>query len=95
MDYFYRVEGQYARPGRPGYDATGGYLGTRLQFSHRRPVTERISVVAGGRVENFSGATHAGSPLYRREWNVTLVGGVSISLYRSDAAVDSASEPFD
>jgi MipA family protein len=95
MDYFYRVEEQYARPGRPGYDASGGYLGMRLQFSHRRPVTERISVVAGGRVENFSGATNDGSPLFRREWNGTILGGVSISLYRSAATVDSASEPFD
>jgi MipA family protein len=95
MDYFYRVKGEFTRPGRPGYDASGGYLGMRLQFSHRRPVTERISVVAGGRVENFSGATNADSPLYRHEWNVTLLGGVSIALYRSAATVDSASEPFD
>jgi outer membrane scaffolding protein for murein synthesis (MipA/OmpV family) len=95
MDYFYRVEDQYARPGRPGFDAAGGYLGARLQFSHRRPLTDRISVVAGGRIENFSGATNEGSPLFRREWNGTVVGGVSISLYRSAATVDSASEPFD
>jgi outer membrane scaffolding protein for murein synthesis (MipA/OmpV family) len=95
MDYFYRVKDQYVRPNRPGYDAAGGYLGARLQFSHRRPVTDRVWLVGGGRVENFTGATNADSPLFRREWNVTLVGGVSISLYRSDAAVDSASEPFD
>ncbi len=94
-DYFYRVEERYVRPGRPGYDASGGYLGTRLTFSYRRPVTERISVSGGGRVENFTGAANADSPLYRREWNVTLVGGVSFSLYRSDRTVDSASEPFD
>ncbi len=94
-DYFYRVEERYVRPGRPGYDASGGYLGTRLTFSYRRPVTERISVSGGGRVENFTGAANADSPLYRREWNVTLVGGVSFSLYRSERTVDSASEPFD
>lgn len=95
MDYFYRVKDENVRPDRPGFDATGGYLGTRLQFSHRRPVTDRISVVAGGRVENFTGATNDGSPLFRREWNATILGGVSISLYRSAATVDSASEPFD
>lgn len=95
MDYFYRVEGEFVRPNRPGYDAAGGYLGARLQLSHRRPLTDRISVVAGGRVENFSGASNADSPLYRREWNAALFGGVSISLYRSAATVDSASEPFD
>ena len=95
MDYFYRVEDRFSRPGRPGYDAAGGYLGARLQLSHRRPVTDRISVVAGGRVENFSGATNEGSPLFRREWNGAVFGGVSIALYRSAATVGSASEPFD
>ena len=95
MDYFYRVEGRYARPDRPGYNASSGYLGSRLQFSYRRPVAERVSMVAAGRVENFSGATNADSPLFRRDWNVTLFGGVSIALYRSEATVDSATEPFD
>ncbi|GAA0586135.1 hypothetical protein GCM10009416_25590 [Craurococcus roseus] len=94
-DYFYRVEDRYARPGRPAYDASGGYLGTRLTFSHRRPLTERISVGGGGRVENFTGAANADSPLYKREWNLTLFAGVSFSLYRSERTVDSASEPFD
>jgi outer membrane scaffolding protein for murein synthesis (MipA/OmpV family) len=95
MDYFYRVEGEFARPGRPAYDAKGGYLGTRVQFSYRLPVTQRLSVVAGGRLENFSGATNADSPLYRREFNATLVGGLSFSLYQSETTVDSAAEPFD
>lgn len=95
MDYFYRVEDRYARPGRPGYDAGGGYLGARLQASYRRPVMDRVSAVLGTRVENFSGAANDGSPLFRREWNVALFGGVSIALYRSAATVSSASEPFD
>jgi len=95
MDYFYRVEGEFARPGRPAYNAKGGYLGTRAQFSYRLPVTERLSLVAGGRLENFSGASNADSPLYKREFNATLVGGVSFSLYRSATMVDSGAEPFD
>ena len=52
------VEERFARPGRPAYDAAGGYLGTRLTFSYRRPITGRISVGGGGRIENFSGATN-------------------------------------
>lgn len=95
MDYFYRVEGQYGRPGRPAYDASGGYLGTRLQFSYRVPVTDRLSLGAGGRLENFSGATNAGSPLFRREFNASVIGGLSYSLYRSAATVASTAEPFD
>ena len=59
------------------------------------PVTERLSVTAGGRLENFSGAANADSPLFRSEFNATLVAGLSYSLYRSTATVASASEPFD
>ncbi|MBL6457047.1 MipA/OmpV family protein [Belnapia sp. T6] len=95
MDYFYRVEGQYARPGRPAYDASGGYLGLRMQFSYRVPVTERLSLTAGGRLENFSGATNAGSPLFKSEFNASLVGGVSFALYRSAAMTASTAEAFD
>lgn len=94
-DYFYSVQGQYARPGRPGYDASGGYVGTRLQFSYRVPVWDRVSVAGGGRVENFSGAENADSPLFKRDWNFTLVAGVAIALYRTEATVASAAEPFD
>ncbi len=95
MDYFYQVKGEFSRPGRPAYDAHGGYLGTRLQFSYRVPVNDRISIGGGGRLENFSGATNAGSPLFRREFNVTLLAGVSFALYQSEATVSSAAEPFD
>jgi MipA family protein len=30
LDYFYQVDPAFARPGRPAYDARGGYLGARL-----------------------------------------------------------------
>jgi outer membrane scaffolding protein for murein synthesis (MipA/OmpV family) len=95
MDYWYRVEEQYSRPGRPAYDAVGGYLGLRLQFSYRVPVTERLSFTVGGRVENFSGATNADSPLFRSDFNATVVGGLSFTLYRSDATIPTAAQPFD
>ena len=95
MDYWYRVRPEEARANRPTYDADGGYLGMRLQFSYRVPVTDRITLTAGGRVENFSGAANADSPLFRSEWNATVVGGISVSLYRSEATVASGAEPYD
>jgi outer membrane scaffolding protein for murein synthesis (MipA/OmpV family) len=95
MDYYYEVDERYERPDRPAYRAKGGYLGTRMQFSYRVPVTERVSAVAGGRVESFRGATNDGSPLFRRDWNVSLVLGFSWSLYRSDSTVASTASPFD
>ena len=95
MEYFYSVGQPYVLPDRPAYDANGGYLGTRLQASWRMKLTRWLTLVAGGRVENFSGATNAGSPLFRSEWNAAAAIGLSVALWRSDAMVPSAAEPFD
>ncbi len=95
MDYWYEVQAPYARPGRPAYDASGGYLGLRLQGSWRVPVTERISIAIGGRLANFSGATNEDSPLFRSTFNATLVAGVSFTLFRSTAMVAAGGDPFD
>ncbi|MBB5689512.1 MipA/OmpV family protein [Roseomonas alkaliterrae] len=94
-DYFYRVDPEFARPGRPAYDGRAGYVGSRVSVSYRMPVNERVSLVAGGRIENFSGAANADSPLFRREWNVSVVAGIAVSLWRSEARVDVAAQPFD
>jgi hypothetical protein len=95
MDYWYEVQPDQARPGRPAYAPRGGYLGLRLQFSYRTPLTERVSLVAGGRVEEFSGATNEASPLFRSTLNLTLVAGISVTLYRSAAQVDVSADPLD
>ena len=94
-DYFYEVDPQFVRPGRQAYDAQAGYVGSRVSVSYRLPLTERLSVVAGGRVENFSGARNADSPLFRTDWNVSVVAGFAFSFWRSEATVNAASQPFD
>jgi len=94
-DYFYQVDPEYARPGRAAYDAQAGYVGSRLSVSYRLPLTERLSVVAGGRIENFSGAANADSPLFRSEWNFSLAAGFAFSFWRSEATVNAAAQPFD
>lgn len=95
MDHWYRVRPSEARPDRPAYDAEGGFLGTRLQFSYRVPVTERVSFFGGGRVENFSGARNSSSPLFRSDFNTSIVAGISVTLYRTQATVVSGAEVFD
>lgn len=94
-DYFYQVDPEFARPGRQAYESRAGYVGSRVSVSYRLPVNERVSLVAGGRIENFSGAANAGSPLFRREWNASVVAGVAVALWRSEARVDVAAQPFD
>lgn len=95
QDYFYEVAPEFARPGRPAYDARGGYLGTRLQLSYRLPLSDSISFVAGGRVENFTGAANRDSPLFRREVNYTLAAGFAWSLYKSGSTVAAGIGPLD
>ena len=94
-DYFYEVAPEFARAGRGAFDGQAGYMGARISASYRLPLNERFSVVVGGRVENFSGAANADSPLFRREWNASVVAGFAVSLWRSEATVNAASQPFD
>ena len=84
-------------PGRAArtYDADAGYLGTRLQGSYRFPVTERLSLVVGGRLEGFWGATNEDSPLFRDKVNAAALAGFSYSLYRSDARTAVSYDPLD
>ena len=59
------------------------------------PVTERLSVVVGGRADGYWGATNAGSPLFRSDTGFSVAAGLSWSFYRSERMVDSSVEPFD
>jgi outer membrane scaffolding protein for murein synthesis (MipA/OmpV family) len=95
MDYFYGVAPEFARPGRPAYDAEAGYLGARASFSYRVPITDRLAVVAGARAEYFGGASNRDSPLFRRDWNISVAAGFSFSIWRSDATVAVDRDPFD
>ncbi|MFZ1427615.1 MAG: MipA/OmpV family protein [Geminicoccaceae bacterium] len=95
MDYFYEVKPRYARDDRPAYRAKAGYLGTRLQGSYRMPVTERLSMVVGGRLEGFWGAANEDSPLFREKVNAAAVAGFSYSLYQSDARTTVNYDPLD
>ncbi|HEY4250435.1 MAG TPA: MipA/OmpV family protein [Roseomonas sp.] len=95
MDYFYGVAPEFARPDRPAYGARAGYLGARASFSYRVPVTERLSVVAGARVEYFGGAANRDSPLFRQDWNISVAAGFSWSIWRSEAMAGARDDPFD
>lgn len=94
-EYFYQVDPEFVRPGRPAYDAKPGYVGSRVSVSYRLPLSERISLVMGGRVENFSGAANEGSPLFRTQWNYSVAAGFAVALWRSEARVDVSAQPFD
>ena len=95
LDYFYSVAPQYATAERPAYNARGGYLGSRFSLSFRVPVWDSLSLVVGGRIANFSGATNADSPLFLRQWNYAVAAGFSWTIFSSSRQVDTSIEPFD
>ena len=87
QDYFYEVAPQYARPGRPAFDAQGGYLGTNLDVSISRLVTEHVRLYAGTRLSYYGGARNEDSPLFRNKYNYSLIAGFSWSIWQSKETV--------
>jgi outer membrane protein len=64
MRYFYGVSEKFATPDRPAYDASGGYLGTRLNFSFRHQLSKQFELRTGMRFGFYNGAENEDSPLF-------------------------------
>jgi MipA family protein len=67
--YFYDVDPQHARPGRPAYRADGGYSGFSFSANAVKKINDRWSVGAYYRWDNISGAAYEDSPLVKTENN--------------------------
>ncbi len=63
-DYYYEVAPVYATPGRPAFDARGGYSGTRLTFAVSRRF-RHVWFGAFARYDDLSGVAFEDSPLVR------------------------------
>ncbi|GAC1631573.1 MAG: hypothetical protein NVS9B10_25120 [Nevskia sp.] len=83
QDYFYEVAPQYARPGRPAFNAQGGYLGSNLDVSIARPVTPHIRLYAATKLSYYGGARNEDSPLFRNKYNYGVFAGFSWSIWQS------------
>lgn len=69
-DYFYTVEPAFETPGRPAFNADGGYAGTRFTLSvQSRRGNNWIGAFL--RYDNISGAVFDDSPLARRSGNLS------------------------
>jgi MipA family protein len=88
MDYYYTVEPQYVVPGRSQYSAHGGYLGSHVEITYRYPITERSSFLAYTGPTLYTGATNAGSPLFKKQYGLSAAVAFSYSFYESDATTD-------
>ena len=91
-DYFYEVAPQYARPDRPAFDASGGYLGTELGINLNRRLSDTMRLFVGARLGLHGGAANRDSPLFRD--STTMSYGVSLiwTPWRSEATVRERSD---
>lgn len=74
--YFYGVDPQHARPGRPAYRATGGYSGSQLIVSLTRRF-DKLFVGGFVKADFLGGAEFVGSPLVERRNN--LAAGIAVT----------------
>ncbi|MEO0913488.1 MAG: MipA/OmpV family protein [Pseudomonadota bacterium] len=86
-DYFYEVAPEFARPGRPAFDAQSGYLGTEASIGLSYPVTERFRVFGSVGLGYYGGAANTGSPLYEDDLNAFAFLGASFTLFQSERQV--------
>lgn len=65
MDYYYEVAPGFATAGRPAYDATTGYLGSRFTVALTRRINDRLFVSMSASYFYNDGAKNETSPLFR------------------------------
>jgi MipA family protein len=88
-DFYYSVSPQFAAPGRPAYQARGGYSGVRLIASASRRM-DRAWVGAFLRYENMQGSRITDSPLVETRHAIMLGFGVAWILRQSSRPAEPA-----
>lgn len=87
QEYFYEVAPQFVRPGRPAYQAEGGYLGTDLVVSLSYDLTPRITAFGGVSASSHAGAANTDSPLFEEDLTGAAFFGLAVILTESDRRV--------
>lgn len=87
MDYFYQVDGRFATPTRPAFDAHAGYLGSGAQLTVITPFNERVKGILLGRLDYLGGAENHNSPLFRDNFDYSIGVGLVVSFFVSEARV--------
>ena len=85
-EYFYGVGADDARPGRPAYQAAGGYSGAQLVASITRRL-DRWFVGGFVKADFLGGAAFLASPLVERRENLTAGIAVTYAFARSPRIV--------
>jgi outer membrane scaffolding protein for murein synthesis (MipA/OmpV family) len=89
MDYFYEVRPQFARPDRPEYDASGGYVGARALLVVSWDLTESLRAHTGASFSYHRLATNESSPLFAVERTFAVGASLVWTLWESERKVPS------
>jgi hypothetical protein len=85
--YFYEVQPQFVRPGRPEYDADGGYIGTELSLSVSWLPFSRVRLFSGMQLGYFDWSANENSPLHRDNLNFAAGAGLRLAIFQSERRV--------
>jgi hypothetical protein len=88
--FYYEVEPEYARDGRPAYDARAGYLGATLELTSFRQVTRNFFVFLSLDVDRYDGAANVDSPLLKSRSDLGAAVGFAWSLAQSSRHANAA-----
>jgi outer membrane protein len=84
MDYYYEVAPAFVTPGRPAYDATSGYLGTRFTAALTRQINDRLTFGVSASYHLFKHAENEASPLFQRDSGKSLQAALVWTLAESE-----------
>jgi outer membrane scaffolding protein for murein synthesis (MipA/OmpV family) len=83
QEFYYGVAPQYAEPGRPAYQAHGGYLGSDVAFTAFRTLKRNFYVFFAVDFDSYKGVASEASPLFRTGGGVGAAVGFAWSFKQS------------
>jgi len=83
QEFYYGVTPQYAEPGRPAYQAHGGYLGSDIALTAFRTLKRNFHVFFAVDFDSYKGAASQDSPLFRTGGGVGAAVGFAWSFKQS------------
>ena len=84
MDYYYEVDPAFATPTRPAYDATGGYLGSKLTAALTRQISDRLIFGISASYFLNGGAKNESSPLFLEDTGASIQAALIWTLWESE-----------
>jgi hypothetical protein len=87
-DYFYEVEAEDVRPGRPAFEADDGYIGTELSLGLSYGFSERLRAFGGVQLGYWGNSANDDSPLHRDDFTIGVGGGLRWTIFASETQVE-------